>query len=380
MILCPTSIFAATKKITAKCIGERITITSDKKGTTYQWQEKSKNKNWKNMKKQKSRKLVMQVTWKQNQNKYRCVVTNKKGKKSYSKTTTLKIEKNPVITKQPENQYTRKSGYVRFETDAYGGNELTYTWEKRKNNNTKWTKTGTGKVLGYIASSGSMMFRCKIYNKITKGTTYTNIVQLFITDENTKYYSSEIPNKLIRGLLRPKAVDKHVYIASYDTKFTKEIKDACNTINKEIKKNTFIYTDSQHIADIIITDYDSSIKNAYKSIFVDSDMVDYLKDAKGDSAAGLAWSDDNYGVHFLISLNRKMVSNYTSAEVNCVIIHEIGHCIGIGHSTDKYSVMYPNIISVKMTKTDINKFSTQVKKIEDLQTNIPKYEQTKKTK
>ena len=366
-LLCPTSVFAASKTVTAKYVGEKITITSNKKGKKYQWQEKKKGKKWKNLKNQKKRKIIINAKWNKNQNQYRCVITNKKGKKSYSKTTTLNIEKNPIITKQPETQYTRKSGNVYFETDAIGGDELEFVWQTSSNKKT-WINRYEGKTYNLEAADNTVYVRCKIKNTITKGVSYTNVVQLIVTDADTKYYWYEIPKAKLQGLIKPKAVDKHIYVSAYDSKYVENIKQACNTINKKTNKTTFIFTESQQIADIIVTDYDKR-NGIEKNVFNTNKVVEVLNEANSDKWSGVAFAHSTSNDYFLIALNRKYMDNTNAQIRTATIIHELGHCIGIGHNNIKSSIMYSGSVG-KMSPSDINNFLIQINKIEKLQNNI----------
>ena len=363
----PTNVFAANKKIQVKTVGETITLKSNKKGKSYQWQMKSKKK-WKNIK-GKKRTLNIKATWNKNNAKYRCAVTKKNGKTVYSNTFTLRIEKNPVITEQPENQYTRKGGFVDFETNANGGNELIYTWYTSTDRKS-WKEAGIGKRLRYVPKSESLYVRCKVYNKITGGSTYTQIVRLYITDEKTKYYRSDLPEDAGKGVFKPKALDKYIYVYSYGSKFTQQIKNACKKINANIGKNTFIYTDAPYIADIIIMDYNTSENNLGKNIFTKNGTQEYLNKYMSDSDdwGGVTFSDSVYGQHFLIELNEAKLIACKNSRIIAVIVHEIGHAIGINaHAKETTSIMHSPLTALDMSTADIKLFKEKIEQIENME-------------
>ena len=158
----------------------------------------------------------------------------------------------------------------------------------------------------------------------------------------------------------PKCADGYCYVHCTNKKLAVKTKGAIDIINKQIGL-TFIYTDSPHIADIIIQRW--SDKKLNDSIWLRDDEIDQIRN-NGDFWAGVAFSIE--GLHYLICINWDYVYNN---DIYCksVIIHELGHCIGIGHSDDVTSIMYPSCMGIiKMTPSDIINFKKQREKLRSL--------------
>lgn len=213
----------------------------------------------------------------------------------------------------------------------------TKKWKKLKGENKrKLTLICNKKMNGY-------RFKCKLKKKWSKSE------KLIITDIGKRYQRSIKPNE-VEGMFLPKCADGYCYVYCTNKNFSKEVKKAISIVNKNIGR-TFIYTDSPHIADIIIQPWYGNILN--DSIWLKENEIDYIK-ANSDGILGAAFLHKQ--LFYLICVNYydlEDMDDYCWA----VIIHELGHCIGVKHSTNKKSIMYYTISdNVKMIKEDIQAF------------------------
>ena len=114
-------------------------------------------------------------------NLYRCTVSNSGGSVT-SESAELKAYSGPVITKQPESVSVKSGRRATFRIEASGneGEELSYQWEYRKNENEGW-RVWTGKTSAEATATASssndgFQYRCKVSN--SAGTAVSEAAQL----------------------------------------------------------------------------------------------------------------------------------------------------------------------------------------------------------
>lgn len=210
------------------------------------------------------------------------------------------------------------------------------------------------------ANKNGRLYRCKITDKNTKKSICSKSVKLIITDIK-RQYGYDLSNKVTKGLLQPIAVDGYIYVSSYNSKYINEIKNACTYINKNTGLKCFIYTNDRHIADIIIMDWNSN-KYTPNNMYTKLGTGDLLRGKEANLWAGVTFSNTN-GEHFLIALNRKYLYYYAHKMIVAIIVHELGHCIGIPHSNDVKSIMHAIAYNYTMTNIDRINFIKQIETI-----------------
>ena len=282
----------------------------------------------------------------------------------------VKVEAKEVkpitITRQPYNQYTRHSGTVTFILKAKG-KDLTYQWYVRKSD--KWKKIKKVKhsdessfTLECTRKMNGWKFRCLVKDRYGNEK-WSKSAKLTITDKG-KPYQRSITSDAISGMFLPKSADNYCYVYSYYSWYKREIKKAIEIINDTIGM-TFIYTDSPHIADIVVADYeDNKLRD---SMWLLSNEIALVK-KYGDEWAGVAFSDPGMYLHYLVLLNRNYCNCLRSKNIQALVMHELGHCIGLSHSYfNKKDIMAPEGLGDPvMTKNDIERFSRQRSILRDI--------------
>ena len=136
---------------------------------TYQWQSrKNASSAWTNSGQSGAKTATLKVAttaglhgW-----QFRCIVTDKNGRKATSDAATLKLV--PKITTQPKNTRAQVGNVATFTVAAQGKATLKYQWQSRKNASSAWSnsgqpgaKTATLKVTATAGLNG-WQFRCVV--------------------------------------------------------------------------------------------------------------------------------------------------------------------------------------------------------------------------
>ena len=374
------TILKQPKSINALYVGEEVTFHVDvNKSSKYEWQYK-KNGSWKNFKDNKDITILyndLEIISKPKYNniKIRCKVSSN-GKSIYSKTAKLKINLKPYIIKQPGIKKTRMGGQVTYNIVVKGG-KLHYQWQYSKGKNSEWINIKGANTKNFTTNTiteenFNWRYRCIIKSKTTEKKVITDVVSPIVTNKDLK--REHIDNKYTRGLLQPLFKDGYVYVCGAYTLYNKYLKIAVDMLDS-LTKGLFVYTENSNIADIIVVDYDNGIIYPETIPYfrndptVSRDLVS--KDAEG--WVGVSFSDDNTFEHYLVALNRSWVNYYLNLEeryIVYIILHELGHCIGIGHSKDPQSVMYKsidwNVLLNGLTEEDKKIFLLQSNKVRAL--------------
>lgn len=247
--------------------------------------------------------------------------------------------------------YTRSSGTVTITAPK----SKSYQWYVKKNKRWKKIKGENRRNLTLLCCKkmNGYRYRCKLNNKWSKSE------KLVITDIGKRYQRS-IDKEKAKGLFIPKCADGYCYVHCTNKHLAIRVKKAIDYVNGKIGR-TFIYTDSPHIADIIVVRWSGN--KLSDSIWLQSDEIDQItKNGKG--WAGVTFSEE--GLHYLVCIN-SYYTYYNDSYCKSVIVHELGHCIGIGHSPDKNSIMYYiSKTKCSMTQSDIETFKAQRKKMRSL--------------
>ena len=248
--------------------------------------------------------------------------------------------------------YTRNTGVVTITAPK----SKKYQWYVKKNKRWKKIKGENRRKLTLLCNKkmNGYRYRCKLAKK------YSKSEKLVITDIGKRYQRSINKNE-IKGLFMPKCADGYCYVHCTSKLLVNQTRQSIDIINNTIGR-TFIYTDSPHIADIIIEKCSNDI--LHDSIWLRDNEIDQIRE-NGKFWAGVTFSLES--IHYLVLIN---ISYTYGRDDICksVIIHELGHCIGVGHSKDSTSIMYEYCIGVtKMNPSDIYNFKKQRKKIKMLQ-------------
>lgn len=267
-----------------------------------------------------------------------------------------------IINKQPKSQHSRISGEVEFTVDATGKN-IRYQWYYSQDKKKTWHKlkyqTSRSMIVRCNKSNRGYYYGCRMKDAYGKYKT-TKPVRVYITDIGKKY-SYSIDKGNIKNLFYPKAADGYCYIYCHDRTYEQQVIDSIKIINKNVG-TTFIYTRTGCIADITIFDfYDNYVE---ENLWFKQAEKFHINQ-NGDRWAGVTFNED--GVCYLVGLNNRYFNYVIDDAIRAVIIHELGHCIGINHSTNENDIMYHISRSDdKMSKNDIKKFKLQRKKIRNI--------------
>lgn len=257
----------------------------------------------------------------------------------------------PKIKIQPQTQLTRLGGNVEFELKA-SGKKLTYQWYVKKPGK-KWKKIQGATRRTYIRKSNirqiGWKYRCMVKDRTGNRTSKT--VMIKITDIGC---NQTLPWASTRALFMPKSPDGLCFIGSYKSIHKAQIKKAIDFINKKIGR-TFVYTPDPSVADIMVSDYSNG--KAIQNRYVSQETADNLNANK--SWVAVSYSTDDTAEHFLVMLNNSYLRLYSQKMINMVIVHELGHCIGVTHSPYQEDIMYGTITASSMSANDIQRFKQQ---------------------
>ena len=243
------------------------------------------------------------------------------------------------------NQYSRDTGLVKI-TAPKG---KSYQWYVNKGK--KWAKipdeNSRSIKLTVRKRMNGWRYKCLVTAKSGKSK-WSAVDKLIITDINKKYSYAINP---IPGMFHPKCADGYCYV--YSVGMYDEMREAVRQLNKAIGL-TFIPTLSPHIADIIIFPW--SHRTLQDSVFLRGGEIQSIYH-NGCNWVGVTYSENT--IHYLICIK----TSYQSDMEQCagIIMHELGHCLGIQHTTDKNSIMWEYVGNSKLSIDDIRLFKKQRK-------------------
>ena len=247
--------------------------------------------------------------------------------------------------------YTRSSGTIILTAPK----SKSYQWYVKKNKQWEKVKGGNRRHISILCgkSKNGYKYRCKLKKKWSK------TEKIVVTDVGKRYQRS-IDVKKAMGMFAPKCADGYCYVHCTNKALSKKVRKAIDLLNNRIGL-TFIYTDSPHIADIIIQRWQAG--KLTDSMWLRADEIDTVRE-NAAYWSGVTFSID--GLHYLVCVNGDYVSGRDNICYS-VVMHELGHCIGIGHSNDPKSIMYYYCYgTIKMTQKDIENFRTQRNKLRSL--------------
>ena len=166
----------------------KFTVSASGTGLKYQWQYKYPNESWKNsgFTSAKTASLNFTAQEKYNGLKYRCIITDSRGKKTTSDVVTLTIK--TVIKTQPKSTSAAVGSAARFSVIATGVG-LTYQWQYKYPDGS-WTNSGFTSAksaeLGFVAQAkyNKVQYRCRITD-VNGKTVTSSAVTLTITPKIT---------------------------------------------------------------------------------------------------------------------------------------------------------------------------------------------------
>ena len=164
-------------------------VDASGEGLTYQWQYQKPGKTtWTNSTLSSSQTNTLSVTATSNNSgtKYRCSVTDNRGKTVNTKAAILTVIPKPEIITQPESVEAYAGNRVELTVEA-SGTELTYQWQYKNAGTTTWKKStlssATLPTLSFKMSSSydGRQYRCKITGK-AGGVTYSKAAYITRAD------------------------------------------------------------------------------------------------------------------------------------------------------------------------------------------------------
>lgn len=296
---------------------------------------------------------VLHKTFKK-RGKYKILCKYTINEHSYKKYLTVYVEnKEILITQQPENVKIRLGGIVSFEVLVKHDNaKIKYQWQY-KTGNKKWKniKGATSNDFSFVMNGehSNFLYRCRIKQKGFKKCVYTNVVTAKLTGARKSL--SEEHKKTLSGFILPKSLDGYMYVYCVDKQFTKQVKNAIQILNG-FSGEFFVYAYDPSISDVVVTSYDILNSSAIgKGYYKDNSFSECMNNQEW---IGVAFSDDILNLHYMVALNKNKCL-YNPKMTTYVIIHELMHCIKIGHSKEDGSIMREYIEDgARLTQSDIN--------------------------
>ena len=99
----------------------------------------------------------------------------------------------------------------------------------------------------------------------------------------------------------------------------------------------------------------AAVWNSYKSKVIRKDNLLRTREVTIVDATNLGGAVGVTNVNGTISLNTKIMKNYTDSQIKNVIVHELGHALGMGHIDDTANVLYYTVNSTTTLKASNKK-------------------------
>ena len=249
------------------------------------------------------------------------------------------------------NVYTRSSGTVTITADK----AKEYQWYVKKDKRWERVKGENRRSFTLLCNKGmnGYRYRCRLNKK-----KWSKTERIIVTDIGRRYHRKIKPEE-VQGMFMPKCADGYCYVHCTNKTLAKHVRKAIDEITKKVGR-LFIYTDSPHIADIIVQKWSGNILN--ESLWSKIDEPEVIA-RYGHGWAGVTFSDK--GLHHLVCVHTDYA--YINDEYcRAIIMHELGHCIGITHNEEPGSIMHSQTNVWHLSTKDIERFRTQMNKLRSL--------------
>lgn len=271
--------------------------------------------------------------------RFRCKYRTKKGKNMKAGAVVIVNEKKLSFVRQPENAVGREGGKASFSVRLKKENpNVRYQWQVRKGGKFEDVRGAVGSTLtvrAYAGADGSE-YRCAVSQIGLKKRIYSRTARLCMDTSIGRIEQSKEP--LLRGFVIPKKADGYIFVRCADARYSADLQLAIEEINAVAGK-LFVRTEDRLEADLSVTVCNPSNRTATDPLLFEEE--DFEECMSHPEWTGAAYSNKK-GFHYLITIKEETCKP-NSELTKKVFMHELMHCIGIGHSTDVNSVIYPSI-------------------------------------
>lgn len=366
--------------------GETTTfrVKSDGKIRDVKWQRKKKgSKKWKTLPRKSGKTLSFTAKKTDSGSSYRAKVTFSEGTTSKTKGKKLTVATPLKVGGLPEVTYARLWKSATMETTATGDG-LRFKWYEFRNGNWKVVPNETSRSFSFRVSKNDEGRKFKLTVTDAYGKTVETNATTVVVSNRSGLTVDDVGNKTTRGLFQKNEVDEYCYVYAAGTAFRKELQTAVETVNSAVG-TLFVLTNDRSEADIVVMDAVPGSATFPKEF--SEEMRKFVNEYYAEGTAGYLWagvafSDDETRIHDYVLLNyiqmMKIAMVYDSSDArsirSSIIIHELGHCVGIGHSKNEKDVMYGTFDgdNDEMTANDVAAFAKakeRVRKIASLPKN-----------